>query len=106
MTTEEPENFSKQLELALEENSNVKIFAAKKKPAHVEDYSQEDFIQRSIETFTEEIAKDSKGFLAIMFDVDNSPRIICAGDIDIIATLGALEVTKHELFKGLESEIS
>lgn len=88
-----PENFT----------SNVKSFTPKSKTPSGEP-TTEDYLIQGVEAFTMEIGDDAKGFIAIVFDLDNNPRVICAGDIDIVTTLGALEVAKNELLKTVSSD--
>ena len=90
-----PENFT----------SNVKSFTPKGKQPSGEP-TTEDYLIQGVEAFTMEIGDDAKGFIAIVFDLENNPRVICAGDIDIVTTLGALEVAKNELLKSVSGDLS
>ena len=79
--------------------SNVKSFAAKKNKM-----TTPSLMDEGLETFARELA-GAKGFLAIIFDEDNNPIVLCSGEIDIVSTVGALEVAKNELFKNIFSEV-
>lgn len=92
-----------QLELELGSN-NVKTFSPKKKskvPKEPEGVSAEELMEQGLEIFAQELSEDAKGFFSIVFDKDNNPKIIWAGDIDMISALGSLEMAKNELYNNV-----
>lgn len=95
-----------QLELELGSN-NVKTFAPKKKlkAKEPEGISTEELMEQGLEIFAQELSDDAKGFFSIVFDKENNPKIIWAGDIDMISALGSLEMAKNELYNNVFIDI-
>ena len=84
-----------------ETKSNIKHFKpkAKKTPEFdIDTLASEELLEKGLEIFVQELSNNGKGFLSIVFDQDNYPQIIWAGDIDMVASLGALELAKNELY--------
>lgn len=97
-------------ELALDvvpENNNVRVFTVIKNDGETEQAAEEaeyeqkvnDALTLGLETFLAETQQNCKGFLAVVFDGEKNHRIIWAGEVDMISSLGSLEVAKHELFR-------
>lgn len=57
---------------------------------------------QGLEAFTL-LTSDAKGFIAIVFDPESCPSILCAGGLDIVSSLGALELAKQEIFGYMEN---
>jgi|ERR1035437_6292598 hypothetical protein len=100
---------SDQLELPIDGcdtmENNVKAFVPKKKPTTLPEAEEvEALIQDGFEFFVKELEDGAKGFFATVFDKDNNPRTIWAGDIGLVNSLGAMEVMKHELLSNVFSE--
>lgn len=85
-----------------EEPTNTVSFKTRK-PITQSDNTEpdEDLLTLGLEAFHADINDDAKGFLAIVFDKDGHPRITWAGDIDMIPSIGALEVAKNEFLKNV-----
>ena len=79
--------------------NNVKTFTKPKKLTPEEDDAEAsaECLSKGIEAFEREL-EEATGFLAITFDNDQVPRIIWAGAIDAVYSMGALEIAKYELF--------
>ncbi len=60
-----------------------------------------DLLQVGLDTFNHDIADGGKGFVAIVFDAEGKPRITWAGSIDMIMSIGALEIAKNEFLKNV-----
>ncbi len=58
------------------------------------------FVKQGLEAFNESVV-DSVGFLSIVFDKEQNPTFIWAGDADIVRWIGAIELAKHELFNSI-----
>lgn len=104
--TDETDNLEDNVELILEEDehpSNTISFATRKKFQQDtgSNQSNQDLLNQGVDAFGAEIAEQAKGFVAIIFDKDNNPRIISAGEFDLMYTLGALEVLKNEFVKNI-----
>lgn len=56
--------------------------------------------QLGIDTFNE-LVEDSVGFVSIMFNQDNKPEVIYAGDLDLLTTMGTFDFVKNELMKNV-----
>ena len=78
-----------------EEDGNLISFPSKQ---DVLDTSSEEFLKRGLEDFHSEI-EGATGFLAIIFDADNNPKIIWAGKPDLLQWVGAMEVAKNDFIK-------
>lgn len=102
--TEDEDQLDLDLELIPEAASNVKSFRSKKAKPNVEDISREELLEKGLETFVSELSNDAKGFFAMIFDQEGNPSIIWAGDMDMIACVGSLEVAKNELFRNIFAE--
>lgn len=68
-------------------------------PDH-EDKSE--YIKMAFESFKEKIEESPTGFMAIIFDKEDKPHFIWAGEADMIAWIGALEIFKTEFLKSLD----
>lgn len=83
--------------------SNVHAFTVHANPKNLdkslENATPTEMMDIGLTTFTEELKKNAKGFLAIIFDEDGNQRIIWAGEVDMVTSVGALEIAKNELFK-------
>ena len=91
-----------QFELDLSSGTaNVRSFAPKKKAAAPDAATTKELLEKGLEIFAQELAEDAKGFFSLIFDKDNNPRIISAGEIDIVAALGSLEMAKNELYNNI-----
>lgn len=56
--------------------------------------STEDYLALGVQEFGNQIA-EAEAFLAITFDIDGTPQIIWAGDLDPFRALGAMEISKR-----------
>lgn len=97
MTTEETKTKAPVISLVAVRNE--------KDPAIMAEQSTAEMLNLGFNAVKEIIESgEVKAFFTITFDkVDSSPRIIWAGDIDTLKTLGALEVAKNEFFKSIFS---
>ncbi len=87
--------------------TNVKAFTSKKgkaKQMSPDDITREEVLEHGLETFAKELASGGRGFFALIFNEDGYPSIIWAGDMDLMTSVGALEIAKNELFKNIFSE--
>ena len=96
MTDKDPD----QMELPLKDN--VKSFIKKPKLIAKDTSENDDLIKQGLELFISEMSKDAKGFLSIVFDKDDHPSTIWAGDIDLLTALGAIEMSKQELISHVD----
>ena len=103
-----------QLDLPLDigsEPSNVRTFAPRKKAtatagaASEPEATTEELMEKGLEIFAQELSEDAKGFFALIFDSQNTPRIVWAGDIDMITAIGSLEMAKNELYNNIFTNI-
>ncbi len=93
-----------QLDLPLVEKDNTVNFMSRKNKINLKTAeSTATYMAEGLKAFQSELADNAKGFLAIVFDTDNNPRIIWAGDADTIQWIGALEIAKNEFFKTINS---
>ncbi len=90
-----------QLEMDLTNTSNVHVFTPKKgaakSPEATEPTAQE-LMDSGFEVFLQMLSKNPKGFVAVVFNEDNYPEIVWAGNIELIPVLGSLEMAKNELY--------
>ena len=92
-----------QLDFDLATHSNVRVFEPNKgkKSATAEPEAQEsseELLEKGLEIFAQELSGDARGFFAMIFDAENNPKILWAGNIDMIMALGSLELAKNELY--------
>lgn len=62
---------------------------------------REESLQMGLNIFEEHL-EGCNGFLALVFDENNLPAAIHAGELDIFNTIGALEKIKQELLKSMD----
>lgn len=69
------------------------------------DAELDDIIKEGHEFFNS-LMENSTGFVAIVFDTDGNPDLLHSGKLDLIKTLGTIEILKSSLmkFEGLEYE--
>jgi hypothetical protein len=84
-----------------QKTDNVSAFVPKKGTKGVKEPTSEELKQKGLETFLEIVNNKSVGFFAIVFDENNDPKIIWAGDIELINALGSLEMAKNELYSNV-----
>ncbi len=58
-----------------------------------------EYLMKGLKSFQEELGDGAQGFISIVFDKENQPRIIWAGDFEMLLALGAMDFAKNELME-------
>ena len=69
------------------------------------DISGSELVKMGLDAFIEEANTNTKGFIAILFDEHNNPRLQYCGEIDLVSALGSFKVAEHELLKMFMSDV-
>jgi len=87
-------------ELDLTQPSNIRVFTPKKGAKNLEEAepTAQELMDSGFEVFLQMLHNSPKGFVAVVFNEDNYPEIVWAGNIELIPVLGALEMAKNELY--------
>jgi hypothetical protein len=91
----------------IEPTDNVKAFRPKvfTSAENLTNSSPEELLNQGLEVFEDEMGQNPKGFFSVIFDKKGDPKIIWAGDIDMITALGALRMAEYELFATAQDDV-
>lgn len=67
----------------------------------MDEVTNQELIQEGLEAFMANLPEDANGFLTIIFDKENNPTIVSAGDLNVFTTIGVLEFCKNEFAAGM-----
>lgn len=85
-----------------ENKDNTISLAVVKNAKGLNNPTDAELLTSGLKLLEDEIASDNiKGFLTIAFDLNNEPRIVWAGEIEMLSVLGSIEVAKVTLMSGL-----
>jgi len=80
-------------------NNPISLVAVKAQKENTPtDSETQDMLAQGLEAFQDRV-EEASAFLSVIFDEVGDPSIIWAGDINLIKSIGSLEIAKEELIK-------